>query len=136
MQSNPLNKLSRRERQIMDILFEHREQSAQDIQQALPDPPSYSAVRALLARLVEKNLIRFYQNGPKYIYSPVVGETTVQASAISRLLKVFFRGSRVRAVNALLDAEGEALSKRELNEIERTIARLKTLQDSGKHHNS
>lgn len=134
MQPNPLNKLSRRERQIMDILFEHREQSAQDVQQALPDPPSYSTVRALLARLVEKNLVRFYQDGPKYIYSPMVEETTVQASAITRLLKVFFKGSRVGAVNALLDAEGEALSKRELEEISRTIARLKTLQNSGKRN--
>lgn len=135
MQSNPLNKLSRRERQIMDILFEHREQSAQEIQGALSDPPSYSTVRALLARLVDKNLVRFYQDGAKYIYSPVVEETTVQASAITRLLKVFFRGSRVRAVNALLDAEGEALSKRELDEIERTITRLKAVQDSDTQSN-
>lgn len=125
MQSNQLSKLSRRERQIMDILLEHRECSAQEIQAALPDPPSYSAVRALLARLVEKDLVRFRQEGAKYIYAPVVEETAVQASAVARLLKIFFRGSRVKAVNALLDVEGEALSQRELDDIERTIQRLK-----------
>lgn len=134
MQANPLNKLSRRERQIMDILFEHKQQSAQEIQQALPDPPAYSTVRALLARLVEKKHVRFVQDGAKYIYSPVIEETAVQASAISRLLKVFFKGSRAQAVNALLDAEGETLSKRELDEIERTIARLKSLPAQEKNN--
>lgn len=132
MQKNPLNKLSRRERQIMDILIEHKHQSAQEVQQALPDPPAYSTVRALLARLVEKEHVRFVQDGARYIYSPVMDETKVQASAVSRLLKVFFKGSRAKAVNALLDAEGETLSKRELEEIERTITRLKSLQDSDK----
>lgn len=132
MQKNPLSKLSRRERQIMDILIEHKQQSAQEVQQALPDPPAYSTVRALLARLVEKEHVRFVQDGARYIYSPVIEESTVQASAVSRLLKVFFKGSRAKAVNALLDADGETLSKRELEEIERTIARLKSLQDSDK----
>lgn len=116
----------------MDVLLEHGHVSAQDIQKALPDPPSYSTVRALLARLVEKKLVRFRQDGARYIYSPVIEEAKVQASAVSRLLKVFFKGSRMGAVNALLNAEGEALSARELDEIERTIARLKLLHDDGK----
>ncbi len=130
MQPNPLSSLSRRERQIMDILYEHRECSAQDILKALPDPPSYSTVRALMARLLGKELVHFRQDGAKYIYFPAVEQTKVQESAIARLLKIFFRGSRAKAVNALLDAEGESLSKRELEEIERKIQRLKSVQDN------
>lgn len=120
--------LSRRERQIMDILYEKGEQSAQQIQQALLDPPSYSAVRALVARLVEKKLVRFRSEGGKYIYSPATAQAKVQESAIRRLVKTFFRGSRVQAVNALLDAEGEQMSELELAELERTIARVREAQ--------
>ena len=103
MSTSPLQQLSRRERQIMDILYEHQACSAQDIQHALPDPPSYSAVRALLARLVEKDLVQFRQEGAKYIYSPKVAEAKAQQSALSRLLKTFFKGSPAQALNAWLD---------------------------------
>lgn len=120
--------LSRRERQIMDILYEKRECSAQDVQARLPNPPGYSAVRALIARLVDKKLVTFRNEGGRYIYTPAVDEDRAQASAIQRLLRTFFKGSPVRAVNALLDVEGEKLSAREIEELERTIARVKTAQ--------
>lgn len=126
------NQLSRRERQIMDILYEKGEQSAQDIQRALPDPPSYSAVRALVARLVDRNIVKFRNEGGKYIYSPAAAQVTVQESAIRRLVKTFFRGSRVKAVTALLDMEGEKLSALEVAELERTIARVKEAQKRAK----
>ena len=122
------NQLSRRERQIMDILYEKGEQSAQEVQQALPDPPSYSAVRALIARLVEKKVVRFRSEGAKYIYSPAAAQANVQESAVRRLVKTFFRGSRIKAVNALLDMEGDKLSELEIVELERTIARVKEVQ--------
>lgn len=125
MTATPLNQLSRRERQIMDVLFEHHECSAQDIQKALPDPPSYSTVRALLARLLDKGQVQFRQEGAKYIYFAAMEQRKAQSSAVMRLLKTFFKGSRVNAVSALLDADGENLTKIEIAELERKLQRLK-----------
>ncbi|WP_086932999.1 BlaI/MecI/CopY family transcriptional regulator [Agarilytica rhodophyticola] len=121
--------LSRRERQIMDILFEHETCSAHDVMEKLPDPPSYSSVRALIARLVEKDIVEFYIEGNKHIYRAKLAEKKVQESAIKRLLKTFFRGSRINAVNALLDMEGSELSSREIAELERTIKRIKKTKE-------
>lgn len=125
-----LQQLSRRERQIMDILYERQPCSAQEIQQGLPDPPSYSAVRALLARLVDKQLVQFRQEGARYMYFPCVAEAKAQESAISRLLKTFFKGSPARAVSALLDMDAEGMSAREIEEIERKIQRLKSRKNN------
>lgn len=125
MTKSQLSQLSRRERQIMDALIENKELTAQEVQSLIPDAPSYSAVRALLARLVEKGAASFRQQGAKYIYYSMISEESAQESAISRLVKIFFRGSRGRAVNALLDVEGESLTDLEIAEIERKIARLK-----------
>ena len=123
----------------MDILYEQNECSAQEVQQKLPDPPGYSAVRALIARLVEKNLVQFRSEGAKYIYFPAVAEHKAQKSAINRLVKIFFKGSKIKAVNALLDADGEALSASEIDELERKIRRVKLAQemsDKNKETNS
>ncbi|WP_188150170.1 BlaI/MecI/CopY family transcriptional regulator [Teredinibacter waterburyi] len=120
--------LSRRERQIMDILYEMGSASAHDVQARLPNPPGYSAVRALIARLVEKDIVSFKNEGPKYIYSPKVGEKKASQSAIQRLIKTFFKGSPVQAVNALLDMEGDDLSAHEIEQLERNIARIKALK--------
>ncbi len=124
--------LSRRERQIMDILFEQGECSAQEVMDRLADAPSYSAVRALIARLLEKDLVGFRTEGTKHIYQAKMEPKKVQASAIKRLIKTFFRGSRVNAVNALLDMDGERLSATEIAELERTIARIKTIKNAKK----
>ncbi len=122
--------LSRRERQIMDILIEQGECSAHDVLDAMEDAPSYSAVRALIARLLDKGHVTFRSEGNKHIYSAKLEEDKAQESAMQRLLKIFFRGSRVNAVNALLNMEGERLSTNEIAELERTIKRLKSSQDS------
>ncbi len=114
----------------MDILYERQPCSAQDIQERLPDPPSYSAVRALLARLVDKQLVQFRQEGARYIYFPSVAEEKAQESAISRLLKTFFKGSPARAVSALLDMDSDRMSAREIEEIERKIQRLKSRKNN------
>ncbi len=121
--------LSRRERQIMDILIEQGECSANAVMQALPDAPGYSAVRALIARLLDKKLVQFRTEGTKHIYSAKLEEGKVQESAVKRLLKIFFRGSKVNAVNALLNMDGEDLSSREIAELERTIERIKKAQN-------
>lgn len=125
MSKQVFQQFSRRERQIMDILIEHQECSANDIQQALPNPPSYSAVRAMLARLVEKHVVEFRQEGAKYIYYPALTQQSIQQSAISRLLKTFFKGSRYNAVNALLDVDGESMDDWEIEKLERRIQQLK-----------
>ncbi|WP_037991049.1 BlaI/MecI/CopY family transcriptional regulator [Teredinibacter turnerae] len=122
-------KLSRRERQIMDILYELNEASAQDVLAHLPDPPSYSAVRALIARLLEKGVVGFRTEGAKYIYFPKLEQQQASESAIRRVIKTFFKGSPAKAVSALLDMEGDALSAREIEDLERNIARLKALKD-------
>lgn len=131
MLQSQFSNLSRRERQIMDILFEQGECSAQDVKEHLPNAPGYSAVRALIARLVDKKWVVFRCEGTRYIYSPAVEEVKAQTSAINRLLRTFFKGSKVNAVNALLDVEGEKLSSREIEELERTIARVKKAQKMG-----
>ena len=122
------DRLSRRERQIMDILYERQALSAQDVRAALPDPPSYSAVRALLAKLVDKGVVKHREEGLRYIYSPVVEQHDARASALRKLVKTFFEGSAVQAVNALLGMEKKPLSEAELAELERAIREAKKRQ--------
>ena len=117
--------LSRRERQIMDVLHEENPISAKDIQGKMPDPPSYSTVRALITRMVDKGIVAFTHEGTKHMYRPVQAQNTVQASAISRLLKTFFKGSKIKAVTALLDADGGEMDAHEIAVLERKIAQLK-----------
>ena len=115
------SQLSRRERQIMDALFEAGELSAQDVRAAIPDAPSYSAVRALLAKLVEKKIVDFREDGPRYIYFPVVAQDEARTSALQKLLKTFFGGSTTAAVNALLGMSKEKLSADEVSQLQQAI---------------
>lgn len=118
------NDLSRRGRQIMDALHELGDEApAEDIRRKLPDPPSYSAVRAMLAKLEAKGAIRHKEEGPRYVYSPTTRRSAARRSALERLVRVFFGGSSGEAVSALLDAE--EWSPEELAEISRRIDRLK-----------
>jgi predicted transcriptional regulator len=116
--------LSRRERQIMDALHELGDAaSAEEIRQKLPDPPSYSAVRAMLTKLEAKGVIRHKEEGLRYVYSPTKKRSVARRSAVERLVRVFFGGSTGEAVNALLDAE--EWSPDELAEISSRIERMK-----------
>lgn len=115
------SQLSRRERQIMDALFEAGELSAQDVRAAIPDAPSYSAVRALLAKLVEKQIVDFREDGPRYIYFPCVAAEDARVSALQKLLKTFFGGSTAAAVNALLGMNKNPLSENEINQLQQAI---------------
>ena len=118
------NDLSRRERQIMDALHElGDEASAEDIRQKLPDPPSYSAVRAMLVKLEAKGAIRHREEGLRYVYAPTTKRSAARRSAVERLVRVFFGGSPGEAVNSLLDAEKWA--PEELEEMAKRIERLK-----------
>ena len=118
------NDLSRRERQIMDALHElGDEASAEDIRRKLPDPPSYSAVRAMLVKLETKGAIRHREEGLRYVYSPTTKRSAARRSAVERLVRVFFGGSPGEAVNALLDAEKWA--PEELDEMSKRIEQIK-----------
>ena len=116
--------LSRRERQIMDALHELGDEApAEDIRQKLPNPPSYSAVRAMLAKLEAKGAVRHREEGLRYVYSPTVRRSAARRSAVERLVRVFFGGSAGEAMNALLDAE--KWDAEELDEMSRRIERMK-----------
>ncbi len=96
--------LSRRERQILDILYAKGTASAAEVQEALPDPPSYSAVRALLRILEEKGHARHEAQGTRYVYLPMVPREKARNSALSRIVKTFFDGSAAQAATALVDS--------------------------------
>src|SRR5829696_8937078 len=113
--------LSRRERQIVDILYERGQATAAEVQAALPDPPSYSAVRALLRILEDKGHIRHEQDGPRYIYLPTVARNNAQRSAMRHMLQTFFDGSAEQAISALLDDSSAKLSSAELDRLARMI---------------
>ena len=120
MSSDPL---SRRERQILDVLYAHGSATAADVLRALPDPPSYSAVRALLRILETKGHARHEQQGTRYVYLPVVPRDSARQSALTRLIKTFFEGSAAQAAAALLDSS--SLSKAELEHLSSLIERAK-----------
>ena len=117
--------LSRREREIMDALFEAGEMSAQEVKAALPDAPGYSAVRALLAKLVDKKIVDFREDGPRYIYFPVIAREEAQITALQKLLKTFFGGSTAAAVNALLGMSEEKLTTSEISKLQAVIEKAK-----------
>jgi BlaI family penicillinase repressor len=109
--------LSRRERQILDILYERGQATAADVQAALPEP----AVRALLRILEEKGHVRHQQDGPRYVYVPTVARDNAKRSALRHVLKTFFDGSAEQAISALLDEGSSKLSSAELDRLARLI---------------
>jgi BlaI family transcriptional regulator, penicillinase repressor len=123
MPSLPSAKLPRREREIMDVLFGLGEAAAEDIRAGLTDPPSYSAVRALLARLEAKGQIKHREEGLRYVYSPTVAPTTARRAALKQYVRTFFGGSVGNMVASLL--RSEALSDDELAILQDEINRVR-----------
>ena len=109
--------LSRRERQIMDIVYRHGEATAAQILADMSDPPSYSAIRALLRILVEKKHLQHREDGPRYVYSPTVPRQTARARALAQVVNTFFDGSALKAASALLGSSQRKLTKAELDEL-------------------
>lgn len=108
----------------MDVVIERQPCSAKEVMAALVDAPSYSAVRTLLSRMVDKGVLAIAQDGARYLYSATMDAERAQQSALARILKIFFKGSRTKAVTALLDMEGDAMTQRELDDLQRTLTRL------------
>jgi BlaI family transcriptional regulator, penicillinase repressor len=117
--------LSRRERQIMDILFTLGRASGPEIQERLPDQPGYSGVRTILRVLERKGHIRHVEEGMRYVYLPVVAREKAKQSAIARLVATFFDGSAKAAAAAFLDPGTANLSEEDLKELERAIRKAR-----------
>ncbi|MBA2305484.1 MAG: BlaI/MecI/CopY family transcriptional regulator [Acidobacteria bacterium] len=121
MTLQPHADLSRRERQIVDILYSNGRATAAEVLAALPDPPSYSAVRAMLRILEDKGHVRHEQDGPRYIYLPTVARDNAKKSAMRHMLQTFFDGSASQAISALLDDHNARFSDAELDRLARII---------------
>lgn len=119
--NSSVNNLSRREQQIMDVIYSRGQATVTEVMENLSDPPSYSAVRALLRILEEKGHLRHEQVGQKYIYLPTLEREQVKHSVLRRVLQTFFGGSAEEAVAALLDISQEKLSDEELKRMEKLI---------------
>ena len=117
----PAHTLSRRERQIMDVVYARGEAAADDVSAALPDPPSYSAVRALMAILVDKGRLKHRSEQGRYIYMPTRRRAQEGRSALRRVLDTFFEGSLEKAVAALLQGSDAKLSEQDLQRLGRLI---------------
>jgi BlaI family penicillinase repressor len=113
--------LARRERQVMDILYRKGEATAQEVLDDMVDPPTYSAVRALLATMMEKELVAFRKDSRRYVYRPAVPEKKAKRSALKQLLSTFFEGRPEKLVAALLDPKDQQLSTEEIEKIRKLI---------------
>ena len=109
----------------MDILYQRRRASAAEVQHGLPDPPSYSAVRAMLRMLEEKGHIRHEEHAGRYIFLPTVSREKAKFSALQHLVETFFDGSAEQVVATLLDGSTSKLSRDELNRLSRLIENAK-----------
>jgi predicted transcriptional regulator len=121
MAKNDPNHLSRRERQIMDAIYQRERATAAEVQEGLPNAPSYSAVRALLAILVEKGHLKIEQDGARYVYLPTRPRTQAGRQAIRQVMDTFFGGSVENAVAALLDSRDTKLSAEEVGRLQELI---------------
>jgi BlaI family transcriptional regulator, penicillinase repressor len=114
--------LSRRERQIMDILYRTGRATSAEVRASLPDPPSYSSVRTMLRILEEKGHVRHEQDGARYVFVPLVRRDQAKRSALRHLMDTFFDGSAAQVMAALVDISSRKLSDKELADLKRLIA--------------
>ena len=132
MSPSNANSLSRRERQIMDILYRRGRATAAEVMEALSGNPTYSTVRTQLRVLEEKGHVRHEEHGLKYVYVPAVSRTAARRSALRHLVETFFDGSAENTVAALLGGEGARLSNEELDRIAEMVKRSQTGKKTGK----
>lgn len=124
--------LSRRERQILDVLYNRGRATASEIQAAVPDAPSYSAIRALLRILEEKGHVCHVADGARYVYTATVPRKKASVEAIRHLVKTFFDGSPAAAAIAFVGESAEKLSQEDLDRLEALIARARRDKSAGK----
>lgn len=119
MPGKPIPPLTKRERQIMDVLYSRGTATVADVLEALPDPPSYSSVRAMLRYLEDKGYVRHETDGPRYVYAPTAAKQEVRKSALGHLVRTFFDGSPSNVVAALI--ETNPLSSEEYERLSRLL---------------
>ena len=120
-----LSGLSRRERQIMDILYQRGKASAAEVREGMDDAPSYSAVRAMLRVLEDKGHVRHQAEGLRYVYVPVVARDQAKRSAVKHLMNTFFNDSPEQIVAALLDVSSTRLTREELDRMSALIEKAR-----------
>ena len=118
-------KLTRREREIMDILYRRGRATAGEVMQDLTGEPSYSTVRAELRVLKEKGHVRYEEQGLRYVYLPIVPRHEVRQSALRHMVETFFEGSTQKVVAALLGSEGSRISREELDRIAELVEKAR-----------
>lgn len=116
---------SRRERQIMDVLYRLKEATAKEVMDAMPNAPSYSTVRALLKRMEDKGHVNHRQDGPRYIFFASLEHDTASENALTRTLKTFFNDSPLELMNTLLGIREKPLSDEEASELKKMIDKAK-----------
>jgi predicted transcriptional regulator len=121
-----LRSLSRRERQIMDVVFGSGSATAGEIRERMPDPPSYSAVRATLRVLEQKGVLKHEVEGLRNVYRPAVNRSRARRGAVEHLVETFFGGSAAGAVLSLLEQPGTRLTREELDRLTALIERART----------
>ena len=117
MTKNPHAHLSRRERQIMDVIYQQGRATAAEVMENMPNPPSYSAVRAMLRLLEEKGYVHHEQDGPRYVYLPTLSRDKARQSAMKQMLQTFFDNSTEEAVAALIDMTRSKMTQDELDRL-------------------
>ncbi len=117
--------LSRRERQVVEILYRRGEATVAEIMEDLPDPPTYSAVRSVLRILGEKGLVRHKEVGPRYVYFPAQAPETAREQALAHVVETYFAGSPEQAVTALLGMSNVDLSDRDIARLRDMIRRAR-----------
>lgn len=114
--------LTRRERQIMDVIYRLGEATVAEVREGIPDAPSYSAVRAMMRVLEEKGHVTHEQDGPRYVYSATTSREEASRSALRKMVETFFEDSTEKAAAALLDLGAGEMSEEELDRLEAKIA--------------
>jgi BlaI family transcriptional regulator, penicillinase repressor len=123
--TSPTDDLSRRERQVMEILHRRGKSTVAEIMAELPDPPSYSAVRSILRILSEKKLIEYKEDGPRYVYSPAEPTEEARDDVLEHVVRTYFGGSTEQAVTALLRMSDADISDGEVDRLRDKIRRAR-----------
>jgi BlaI family penicillinase repressor len=123
--TKPTPELTRRERQVMNILHRRGPSTVTEIMDELPDPPTYSAVRSILRILGEKDVVRYREDGPRYVYLPAESTERSQETAVQHMVDTYFAGSTEQAVTALLRLTDADISETEIEKLRDKIRRAR-----------